>query len=134
MAIQNMFHNWSIATNFIYHKGGRILLAWCPASFEVNLVSMSARTIHTNVVHIPTRKRWMLTLVHGFNQGVERCDLWGTLNAIAAQMESPWMVTGDFNSPLNIEDRLGSTVMPYEIQAFRECVEFNELQDIHAKG
>lgn len=30
LAIQSMFQNWSVTTNFSCHKGGRILLAWCP--------------------------------------------------------------------------------------------------------
>lgn len=129
-----MFSNWSVATNFSCHKRGRILIAWCPRVFDMNVVFMSPQVMHTSVAHIPAKKKWLLTIVYGFNQAFERKVLWEELCDIDKEVDSPWIMVGDYNNPLNIEDRMGASVMPHEILPFKDCVEFNWLQDISANG
>lgn len=85
-------------------------------------------------MHIPSRKKWLLTIIYGFNHAGDSKCLWDELCFIGKDADSPWLVAGDFNNPLNLEDRVGANIFPYEYQPFRDCVEFNGLKDISAKG
>lgn len=41
---------------------------------------------------------------------------------------------GDFNNPLNFEDRLGSVIRWHEIEKFRNCVELHDFFDMKSNG
>ena len=48
---------------------------------------------------------------------------------------SPWIVMGDFNSALYVEDQLhGSSTPSIGMREFFECVQHNELVDIQGHG
>lgn len=46
----------------------------------------------------------------------------------------PWLVCGNFNNPLNPEDRVGSTVSWSKIKGFRHCLDMCGLLDIKSSG
>lgn len=56
--MQNKFSTWSIATNLHIQNGGRLLIAWNRSIFEVNILFLSDQIIHTDILHVPTRKAW----------------------------------------------------------------------------
>lgn len=60
--------------------------------------------------------------------------LWEELCDIDKEVDSFWIMVGDYNNLFNIEDRMGVSVMLYEILLFKDCVEFNWLQDILVNG
>lgn len=53
--------------------------------------------------------------------------LWEELCDIDKEVDSFWIMVGDYNNLFNIEDRMGVSVMLYEILLFKDCVEFNWL-------
>lgn len=54
-----MLQNWSMATNFSQHKGGRILVAWLPTnSFNVQVVFCPDKCFHAKV-HYMLLRRWI---------------------------------------------------------------------------
>lgn len=129
-----MFSNWSVVINFSCYKRGRILIVWCFRVFDMNVVFMLFQVMYISVVYILVKKKWLFIIVYGFNQVFERKVLWEELCDIDKEVDSFWIMVGDYNNLFNIEDRMGVSVMLYEILLFKDCVEFNWLQDILVNG
>lgn len=67
---------------------------------------------------------YYLTIVYAFNTREERRGLWEYLEGQNIVVGIPWMVLGDFNSVLNIEDRIGGVpVTLAEVIEFHNCVD-----------
>lgn len=45
-----------------------------------------------------------------------------------------WIVLGDFNVVMNMDERVGSRVRLHEVADFIECVEQCELADLEQRG
>ena len=43
---QRLFVGWCFTSTLVNHKGGRILLAWNPNSFHVNILKCTSQVIH----------------------------------------------------------------------------------------
>lgn len=46
---------------------------------------------------------------------------------MSTSVRGEWFVGGDFNNPLNYEDRIGSEIRWKDREHFRHCVEVCEL-------
>ena len=68
--------------------------------------------------------------MYGSNDSKEREQLWSGLRMLSSNVGSSWVVLGDFNSPLMVDDRIGRPISPMEIVDFSGCVAFCGLQDI----
>ncbi|XP_048496393.1 uncharacterized protein LOC125495655 [Beta vulgaris subsp. vulgaris] len=121
--------SWSIVTNYQSHQGGRIWLIWCPSKFEVYILECNAQYIHGKILHKATGKKFSLTVIYSFNDAKERESLWNGLITIHKRMKGPWIIGGDFNNVLNLNERLGSAVMLEEVIKFRECMRECGLSD-----
>ncbi|XP_074278443.1 uncharacterized protein LOC141602034 [Silene latifolia] len=99
--------SWAICTNSSYHKGGRI---WSC--------------------------QFLYTLVYGFNKDKERESLWKSLVSIGKGVDSRWMVCGDFNILMDMNERIGGAevqwhnVLPMK-QMAANC-DLTELKSIGA--
>lgn len=129
-----MLNVWSVTTNFRLHKGGRILVAWLPSVFYVQILETQEQYIHLAVQHVLTYRCWKCTFVYGFNHPNERKPLWDSLCNIGDAMHDPWAVLGDFNNVLCTEDRIGALVNVNDFVDFKECLGYNNLVDIPFKG
>lgn len=125
---------WSFTTNYASHSAGRIWLIWNPIVFDVDIVFQSAQLIHCCVTHKNLRKSFDCSFVYGFNKESLREQLWLELLSLEMRVKGAWFVGGDFNNPLNFEDRLGSTIRWRDIEKFRNCVESCELLDMKHNG
>lgn len=116
------------------HNIGRIWILWNLDVFKVDILHQSAQIIHTWVTHKGLNRSYACSFIYGFNDAVSRKQLWCELKSLSPQIRGPWFVGGDFNCPLNFEDRIGSKVRLTEIRPFRECVEECELYDMKNNG
>lgn len=73
-----------------------------------------------------------ITMVHMMNESIERKSLWVDLIIIDNTMQRPWVVMGDSNNVLNMEERAGSRVMFAEIRDFKQCVKTSH--DLKSSG
>ncbi|KAL2940991.1 hypothetical protein RDABS01_029341 [Bienertia sinuspersici] len=64
--------------------------------------------------------------MYGLHSVKARRPLWQGLKHLASGVCLPWLILGDFNSLLHINDRLGSTVTWREIKDFQECIELGD--------
>lgn len=58
--------------------------------------------------------------------------LWRELEAV--KTTESWIVMGDFNSVLNLDERIGAPVRASEVQPFRDCIMHCKLSNINYNG
>ncbi|XP_074315518.1 uncharacterized protein LOC141651716 [Silene latifolia] len=125
---------WSISTNCIWHKGGRIWLLWNPTCFDVQFLNYGSQYIHMLVQSKVDNKKFLLTVIYAFNDLMERTILWKFLKETASTCTMPWLWVGDFNTVLSPIERLGGNTTDAEMEHFQECVSLCEMEDIKATG
>ncbi|KAJ0833348.1 putative RNA-directed DNA polymerase [Helianthus annuus] len=74
--------------------------------------------------------------IYAANYYVARRDLWQSLRVHNGLVhDKPWVIMGDFNSALNIEDKsCGSSSVTSSMREFKECLEEIEVFDINRTG
>ncbi|KAL2898189.1 60 kDa chaperonin 1 [Bienertia sinuspersici] len=60
--------------------------------------------------------------------------LWKDLDRLNDKLDGPWMIMGDFNCVLNIDEKIGNAVRDGEMEAARYCMEACGMQDIPYSG
>lgn len=84
--------------------------------------------------HLFSNKRFALTAVYGSNDEEERHALWQFLTA-QSNTHLPWLIPGDFNHPLQMDDRIGGVpVTLRETEDFQKCAQSAGFQDVAWKG
>lgn len=131
---QRLFQGWCISSNFASIKGGRILMAWNRALFQVQVLDIQDQLIHTHITHISTRVSFIVLLCTPLIIVLRGAPSWLKLKSISNQVRGMWMVVGDFNCPLFPDDRLGSTVRHAKTVDFAECVHYCGLHDMQQVG
>lgn len=101
-----LFGGWQRLTNLDSRYNGRIVLVWRPEFYIVYPINISSQTITCEVVYTPLQLEFLLSVVYAFNTKDERRDLWNNLVRISSGCSKPWLVLGDFNSVLHLEDRI----------------------------
>ncbi|KAL2934380.1 LINE-1 retrotransposable element ORF2 protein [Bienertia sinuspersici] len=129
-----VFQGWCLTTNFQFHKGGRIIVAWLDTSFHVDVKFVSSQCIHKHIHYLPQNKHFHFTAIYAFNDAKGRLQLWSDLKNIHHSIDGAWMVAGDFNCPLNYDDRIGSEVTFQEVKDFRDMIEACDLTDMKCSG
>ncbi|XP_074298560.1 uncharacterized protein LOC141629460 [Silene latifolia] len=86
--------------------------------------------IENGVVFLPSGCVWWLFMVYGFNRVVERIPLWQSLESMKHMASGPWVVMGDFNNVLAMNERVGSVVTASEMKGFQDCVDECGIMDL----
>ena len=129
---QKIFSGWCFTSNSSFHSGGRIIVAWNPGSFTVSILSVTAQHIHCHVTPMSGMPAFFCTFVYAFNDSKQRESLWSDLRVLNTQ--DPWILCGDFNCVMNIEERIGSAVRQSEIADINACMHCCGMEDIKSSG
>uniref|UniRef100_A0A803Q6Q9 Reverse transcriptase domain-containing protein n=1 Tax=Cannabis sativa TaxID=3483 RepID=A0A803Q6Q9_CANSA len=98
------FTNWDYYTSTTVEN--RILVIWRRSFTRVIVVREDPQFLHCYVKMAGYTEAMNITFVYGFNTGEERKGIWeGIINLKVTSM--PWLITGDFNSLFDLEDRKG---------------------------
>ncbi|KAM6563483.1 hypothetical protein CsatB_023481 [Cannabis sativa] len=127
-----MFKGWCFTSNIAWHDGGRIIVAWIPFSYSVNILKCTSQLIHLQVATLDGKHCFFATFVYAFNELEGRKLLWANLKNLATH--EPWMVMGDFNDILLKEERIGKKVKFNAATDFIDCVGTCQLKDIKYSG
>ncbi|XP_056697466.1 uncharacterized protein [Spinacia oleracea] len=100
---QRIFSNWCFTSNASYHKGGRIIVAWNPGSFSLNIQAVSSQLIHCFVQPVSGNSGFFCTFIYTFNDSHSIVKFWKDLKTLNTQ--DPWILCGDFNCVMNMEER-----------------------------
>ncbi|KAG5630688.1 hypothetical protein H5410_002405, partial [Solanum commersonii] len=68
------------------------------------------------------------------NELSQREVLWQELRGLGANKQSPWIMSGDFNNVLAMEERIGLPVTQAEIASFNEMANSLQLTPLRTKG
>lgn len=98
------------------------------------MIRVEVQLIHLAVKHRASGKVFLVTMVYGLNEQKDRVELWNQIFNIATISSIPWIIGGDFNNILNLEDRIGSPCTLNEVENFRECLRNNDLTDFKVGG
>ncbi|XP_021979688.1 uncharacterized protein LOC110875795 [Helianthus annuus] len=130
-------NSWSWPSNAVCcSKGTRIMVGWDANLVDVMMLSQSDQVMHTQVVFKLDQKTLFCSFVFADNHYKNRRLLWSNLCIHHSFMkDNPWVVMGDFNSSLFLEDSLASTSSSsIGMRDFKECVNKIEVFDINSSG
>lgn len=124
---------WCITSNLPWNGRGRIVVVWDPLCFTVDILLCTDQLVHCKVK--PTHgNSFLCTIVYAHNDRRLRENLWKNLCEVLANQPGSWMVMGDFNTMLEIDERIGSNITSGEIAPFRSCVDICGLTDVKYIG
>ncbi|KAL2899836.1 LINE-1 retrotransposable element ORF2 protein [Bienertia sinuspersici] len=129
-----VFKGWCFTSNLQKHYNGRIVIAWNPNLFIVSILHTSAQCIHCVIKPRSGLPEFFCTFIYAFNKAGNREQLWQDLTDFAASQDGPWLIMGDLNCVLQMEERCGSNVKIQEILPGRMCMERCGLIDIQYGG
>ncbi|KAK4731528.1 hypothetical protein R3W88_024516 [Solanum pinnatisectum] len=76
-----------------------------------------------------------LSMVYGLHTCLDRREMWYELTQYNKRCRQPWLVMGDFNSILHIEDRVvGSQVQEAELRDFKKYLLDSGLTKLKTVG
>lgn len=76
---------------------------------------------------------WLLTTIYASPSGPKREKLWDYLNFVSSCHQLPWVLAGDFNELLHVEDKLGGA-LSIRHKGFRKWFDNNAMVDIGFYG
>ncbi|KAL4323250.1 hypothetical protein GQ457_11G015960 [Hibiscus cannabinus] len=87
---------------------GGIWLLW-KCSVSIDVLAVSRQYIHASCLDVDAKKRFFLTCVYASPNRRNRDVLWGQLLALRLGANVAWVLGGDFNSILNVNERMGGS-------------------------
>ncbi|XP_074283135.1 uncharacterized protein LOC141607680 [Silene latifolia] len=126
--------HWQFLNNNEVREGGRIWVVWDNSMFDVIVLIKTAQVLHLSVTCVQNNFTWQCSVVYGFNKNADWKELWQSLLDIHSSIQGPWMVMGDFNNVLNMDERIGAPVTVAEVKDFQECVDTCGLYDLSSTG
>lgn len=122
--------------NYDFHQGGRIWVGWNHFLWNLTLISASDQHITCNVSSLQYNASFVVTFVYGLHTTVERRRLWTDLNNIASSIgDSPWVLCGDFNIFLDLNEAEGGSPHWYSgMSEFKDCLMKLGLTDLRSVG
>ena len=127
--------DWTSNGN-VCNKGTRILVGWNSDIVDVMVLSQTDQVMHVQINFKVDRKALFCSFVYADNYYKNRRLLWQNLCLHKVFVhDRPWVILGDFNSALNLEDSLlGSSTINIGMRDFKECVDNIEVFDINSSG
>lgn len=112
-------------------KGG-ICLFW-KGKDSVSIRSFSQNHIDSQVEW--AGKKWQFTGVYGFPETNKKDQTWQLIRNLQNSSRQPWLLGGDFNEILDLNEKLGGPVRERKpIEEFRKLLDDCELRDIKPRG
>ncbi|XP_021985819.1 uncharacterized protein LOC110882016 [Helianthus annuus] len=134
---KSVFRSWDWTSNGAHcNKGTRIIIGWNPAILDVMVLSQTDQVIHLQLFFKKDNNTAFCSVVYAANYYVTRRELWHHLSMHKVFVGTkPWVLMGDFNSALNLEDKsMGASSVSISMKEFQECVDNIEMFDINRSG
>lgn len=126
--------SWTWCTNASCASRSRIWIVWNSDVVQFTVLDISTQLIHWIVKSKSSLRKFHFLSIYGLHTIHNRGDLWDKLKSLDAQLVTPWLIMGDFNSIPTNEDMIhGSEVQDNETKDFRnfmdDCI-MNELPTV----
>lgn len=104
--MSSAFKGWSCISNYEYNRRGRIWVVWSPKT-RVTPCFKSGQVITCSILMEGKEEEIFCSFVYASNSMEERKELWADLKAhqdSPLMRNKPWLIFGDFNEILDIEE------------------------------
>ncbi|CAA7058378.1 unnamed protein product [Microthlaspi erraticum] len=139
-SINHLFLGWRFDSNHSPEaENGRIIVVWDPLLSVITFLKTS-QLILVGVYNPATRHSFNIAFIYARNTREERVVLWDLLRELASTVpvsSSPWIVMGDFNQILSIDEAyslLPTTISLLGMVNLQECLDSCQLFDISSRG
>ncbi|XP_021991413.1 uncharacterized protein LOC110888181 [Helianthus annuus] len=134
---KSVFRRWSWSSNGnLCQRGTRIIMGWNTDDVDLMVLYQSDQVVHTQIRFKAESKVFFCSFVYAENKYQDHRKLWEDLcrHSIVAK-KCPWVVLGDFNTALNMEDCLyGPSCHTIGMREFFDCIQMAEIMDITHHG
>ncbi|PWA86967.1 RNA-directed DNA polymerase, eukaryota, Reverse transcriptase zinc-binding domain protein [Artemisia annua] len=120
-------HMWKWTSNgILYDKGSHVILGWNDDIVDVMVIAQTNQVMHVHVNMKAENKALFYSLVYVDKYYIDHRALWMNLNMHSLLMKgNPWVLLGDFNVSLNLEDHCCGRYEPYiAMREFKDCVAY----------
>lgn len=101
------FRGWNFHSNHGEVQGGRIVITWNAQMVDCVPVETHAQVIHCRVRNKITSQKFLCSFVYGASTPAAREDLWSNLISCGVNHAEPWLLLGDYNCVLSLDERQG---------------------------
>ncbi|XP_060965598.1 uncharacterized protein LOC133034519 [Cannabis sativa] len=113
---------------------GRLLVIWKKIFARVIVIEESTQYVHCYVKLASHTEAFYVTFVYGLNGLEERKEMWKGLTN-SRFLAKPWIVLGDFNSVINLGDRIGGkSVSRAETEDFNQWLSLGLVDTLKRQG
>lgn len=136
--LSTVFQGWSMISNYEYNTRGRIWLVWRP-DIRVTPFFKSGQMLTVSIC-TEGDQEFFYSIVYALNTMEERKELWKDLKLHQDSpivRNKPWLIAGDFNETLDMEDHSSHEISPMVTQGMRdfgEIVQYCSLMDLGSHG
>ncbi|KAJ0048928.1 hypothetical protein Pint_15714 [Pistacia integerrima] len=133
----HVFRNWNWISNTDHgSRGCRVVVGWNILVYYVRVVGMTEQVVNCVVRELRNGNEFFASFVYAMNDLVGRRELWDNLcNHKCVVENSLWIVMGDFNATLYLNESLGgSNVITTAMKEFRDCVDELAIEDNNQVG
>lgn len=111
------FSKWKFLNNYYYALNGRIWVLWDPQRVEVKFLGASDQVIHYEIKSSSNDFQAIVSFIYAQNSKAFRRKLWDEILDFQKKTnEEAWLILGDFNCFLKLDEREG-----YEVIAVEPC-------------
>ncbi|KAF8090519.1 hypothetical protein N665_0475s0053 [Sinapis alba] len=136
--VSSAFPHWSAISNYEHHRLGKLWVVW---NQEVRITPCfkSSQMITVSVLMGGMEEEFLCSFVYASNVPEERRELWNDLKDHQDSTmfkDKPWIVVGDFNEILELEDHVGHNIptVSMGMREFQEVIRHNRFMDMKAHG
>ncbi|XP_008227624.1 PREDICTED: uncharacterized protein LOC103327111 [Prunus mume] len=111
---------------------GGLWLMWDDSRVHLDIIGTSDQSI-TACVSWKDQSPWLLTVIYANSSGFKREKLWEYLDFVATCHQLPWLLAGDFNEMLGVDDKLGGASVN-RLKGFKRWFDDNNMMDLGFYG
>ncbi|XP_021853803.2 uncharacterized protein [Spinacia oleracea] len=101
-------------------------------SFTMNIIAASSQFLHCYITPLSGMPSFHCTFIYAFNDHGMRQELWRDLSLLNTQ--GPWILCGDFNCVMAVDERIGCPVRHAEIVDINNCMHLCGMEDVKCVG
>lgn len=137
--VAKVFPNWSILSNYEYNRLGRIWVIWSEET-RITTVFKSGQLITCSILLPSCDEEFFCSFVYASNYMEERKELWEDLRHHKDSpmfRTKPWLICGDFNETLEIEEHSNHATNPHistGMRDFQDTVRYCSLTNLGYHG
>lgn len=134
-SLKQFAKGWEMAHNYDHSPRGRIWINWKAHEVDIQIIECHEQLIHCKITFRDNNFESFVTIVYGKNTIAERKHLWSTLHVISNNINGPWCLCGDFNTVLQVGDRIqGQPISDAETSDLQNTMFDLNLSKMKAQG